>query len=89
MLLAQEIQHAGSHSELLTFALVVLSLGWQGVKEVLLFLGRRSESGQSPGELAGRLARAEARLASLERGSQEVRDIVIATKTVVDRIGNQ
>ena len=69
MLLSQELPNAvPGNSEVLTLALVVLSLGWHAFQAILKYLEKQSRSGEASNAELGR------RLDKLERSEREARE---------------
>ena len=98
MLVAQEVQNAVSgDSSLLALAVAAFTLVGVVFDKVFAFLKGRGgptvdENARVIADIRAENARLsaelKARLDGFERGSREVRDIVIATKTIVDRLRN-
>lgn len=93
MILAQEIQNASTSGNVnVAIALGAFAIVFQIVREVLTFLSKRSEGasgGPNPAENARAIRELRADIGVLASSSRESRDIIIATKTIVDSWGQQ
>jgi hypothetical protein len=85
MLIAQGLEHAADHSDIVTLALAVLAASGVAIREILTYLAKQKSGEQTPGELARRLDGLETRVESSESRSREVRDIVVSVRAIVER----